>query len=442
MPPTPHETDPRARRAITPRRGEREAQALREAGRTEISRPAALSMAGLFLATLVVVPLLRPWSGATGAPLAPFAELADRLRQPPGAGQGAGPLAANRRLIAALRAFENRLEESSWPRLRLLPSLQQLLTGGLGAGNEQAYPGRDGWLYYRPDVDHLTGPGFLEPAQLARRRHGGDAWEEPPQPDPVIALTDFARQVGRHGARLVVLPTPVKPAIRPEPLARGAGPAAPLRNPSWRELRRRLEAAGVEVVDPAPALAGLAGERYLRTDTHWRPEAMALVARLLAAAIEPRLAPRVAGGGFRRRPVVVENLGDIAAMLRLPAGQRLFAAERVEVDMVLDAAGRPWRRDPAAEVLLLGDSFTNVYSDPGLGWGRGAGLAEQLAYELARPLDKLALNAGGAHATREALARALAAGSARLAGKRVVIYQFAARELSAGDWRPVELPTN
>ena len=106
--------------------------------------------------------------------------------------------------------------------------------------------------------------------------------------------------------------------------------------------------------------------------------------------------------------------------------------------MVLDAAGRPWRRDPAAEVLLLGDSFTNVYSDPALGWGRGAGLAEQLACELGRPVDKLALNAG-AWATRQALARAVAGCRARLAGKRVVVYQFAGRELSSGDWRLVDL---
>ena len=430
---------------------EREAQALREVGRTEISRPAAALLAVLFLATLVAVPAIRPWSGSGEATLAPFGELASRLRQPAevlrepgppaedGAPEGRGLLPANRRLIAALRAFEDRLEGGSWPRSRLLPPLQQLLTGRLGVGNEQAYPGRGGWLYYRPDVDHLSGPGFLDPAQLARRSRAGNAWEEPPQPDPVVALTGFARQVGERGAALVVLPVPVKPAIRPESLARAGGPAPPVRNPSWPELRRRLEAAGVAVVDPAPALAGLAGERYLRTDTHWRPEAVEEAARLLAAAIEPRLAPRAAGGSWRRRPVVVEGLGDIAAMLRLPAGQRLFAAERVEIAMVLDAAGRPWRRDPAAEVLLLGDSFTNVYSDPALGWGRGAGLAEQLAYELGRPVDKLALNAGGAYATRAALARTLATGRVRLAGKRVVVYQFATRELSGGDWRLVEL---
>ena len=42
---------------------EREIQALREVGRTEISRPAAVLLATLFLATLLAVPMLRSWSG-------------------------------------------------------------------------------------------------------------------------------------------------------------------------------------------------------------------------------------------------------------------------------------------------------------------------------------------------------------------------------------------
>jgi alginate O-acetyltransferase complex protein AlgJ len=49
-------------------------------------------------------------------------------------------------------------------------------------------------------------------------------------------------------------------------------------------------------------------------------------------------------------------------------------------------------------------------------------------------------NDDGAFATRLALRRMLSAGEDRLAGKRVVIYQFAARELAVGDWRLIDLP--
>ena len=82
-------------------------------------------------------------------------------------------------------------------------------------------------------------------------------------------------------------------------------------------------------------------------------------------------------------------------------------------------------------MLLLGDSFTNIYSMPSMGWGRGAGLAEHLSLRLGFDVDRIAVNGDGAHASRDALRRA---GPRRLSGKRVVVFQFAARELLAGSW--------
>ena len=119
-------------------------------------------------------------------------------------------------------------------------------------------------------------------------------------------------------------------------------------------------------------------------------------------------------------------------MLDLPEGQTRYRPEAVTVRRVTHADGTVWRPSPSADVLLLGDSFTNIYSLSTLGWGDGAGFAEQLSYELERPVDRITQNDEGAHATRVALRRA---GADRLAGKRVVIYQFAARELGLGDWR-------
>ena len=86
-------------------------------------------------------------------------------------------------------------------------------------------------------------------------------------------------------------------------------------------------------------------------------------------------------------------------------------------------------------MLLLGDSFTNVFALESMGWGTSAGLAEQLSYALARPVDRLVQNDDAAFATRAMLA----GDPARLTGKRVVIYQFAARELAFGDWRVLPL---
>ncbi len=442
--------------AETPRsqpipRPEREEQAIREVGSTGIGAVAARVLAVLFLVTIAGVPVVE-LARAGGRP-AWWGRLASGFAGPEGEGAPTGLFAANRRLLAAIDAAETRLDDDSLLRGRLLPRFQWALTATLGLGNEQAYPGDEGWLFYRPDVDHVTGPGFLEPEVLERRRRRGDAWERPPQPDPVLALTDFAAALAERGATLVAMPTPAKPEIHPERLTSRIGAGTLVRNPSWDELLERLAAAGVEVFDPAPALAEAHREsgvpQYLRADTHWTPEAMELAAARLAARLEelgrrdaPRartLTPPDPDFYYLRREAVVEQPGDIAVMLRLPDDQGLFPPQRVTVRPVLAADGRSWKPERGAELLLLGDSFTNIYSDPGLGWGAGAGLAEQLSYHLGRPLDRIAMNAGGAAAAREALARALASGEDRLAGKRVVVYQFAVRELSGGDWRLVDL---
>ena len=54
-------------------------------------------------------------------------------------------------------------------------------------------------------------------------------------------------------------------------------------------------------------------------------------------------------------------------------------------------------------------------------------------------MDALRRNDAGAYATREMLAREIAGGCDRLAGKKVVIWQFAARELAQGDWKLIDL---
>ncbi len=410
-------------------------------GATQIARPFAGLLVGLFLLTVVSVPVVEEWRrfrSGDGAERLVLLELPGAVADAASVARSKGAWAGNLALQEAVGQTEHRLEDESFLRGVLLPPVQSLLLRTLGLGNEQVYPGAEGWLFYRADVDHATGPGFLEASRLIERQRGGDAWEPSVQPDPRIALLELHRDLMARDIKLLVVPTPVKPTLLPERFGRRGG-ASPARNRSYDRFVDELEAAGLRVFDPSAALASVPEGAYLRTDTHWTPAGLEAVARTLSNELERtfELGPRESS--YIERPATVDGQGDLVAMLALPENGSPVP-ERTEIRVVTDAFGSSWRPRADAAILILGDSFTNVFSDARLGWGSGGGFAERLSYHLSRPVDRIALNAGGAYASREALARELESDDDRLEGKLVVLYQFATRELSFGDWRHVPLP--
>ena len=284
-----------------------------------------------------------------------------------------------------LKRVERTLENESLVSQWLLPRVQYLLTVLLGAGNEQVYLGHDPWLFYRADVDHVIGPPFLDPVRMKHRLQTSGV-----QPDPIKAIVDFRNQL----------------------TARGIDPA--------RFLMER----------------GRNGHRYLETDTHWRPETMELVAERLADFLQ---LPAAAGS---TSPSIIEKeivaRGDIAAMLKLSRGDKFFPPETVTIRQVV-TGNALWRPSKEADVLLLGDSFSNIFSFEAMGWGESAGFAEHLSFALRRPIDCILRNSDASFATREILSNELARGRDRLAGKKLVIWEFAARELSFGNWKLLDL---
>lgn len=437
------------------RGGAREAQAWQEVGQTDIRRPTAWLLAGVFSAIVFLGPAVShltggapdtddaasAWTHLAGAPADVVARLSGAGRAVDGLGWWGRTVEANRAVLARMQAFEHTLDRESRPGRDLRPPAQHVLSGWLGAGNERVYIGRAGWTFYRPDVESLTGPPFLDPAQMDRRVRAASEWEAPPQPDPRPAIVSFHRTLATRGIVLVVVPTPVKPTVHPERLSAAYdGSMSPVRNPSFAPLLDHLRAEGVVVFDPADLLvaARVRTDRpqFLATDTHWRPEAMEQVARELAGVVRAHVAlPDVAEAGYRTQSREVRHLGDTVVMLDLPATQGLYSPEIAWIRRIVDRDGRPWRPDREADVLLLGDSFTNIFSLGTMGWGEAAGLAEQLSYELQRPVDRFVQNDAGAYATRERLAQALREDPQRLDRVRVVVWQFAARELAFGDWR-------
>ena len=423
-----------------------------EVGHTTVQPATARALVVVFL-ILITIPALADlivngwrqtgdasgWSTLAGLP----ARARSTFAEDNGAGLRKRIVAANRVVLEGLHNFEDDLADDSPIFAVVRPSAQSMLSGRLGVGNERVYQGRDGWLFYRPDVDFVVGAGFLDAAGMRRRVESDRDRIDQLQPDPRPALVDFKRQLERRGITLVVVPTPVKPAMHPEKLASRRTWTIPVQNPSYGAFLEELRRNNVKVFDVADALARDSGGStgYLATDTHWRPEAMERAAALLGRFIREEVSLADAPSEqYQIETREITNVGDVATMLDLPEGHRLNRPESVTIHRVLDADGQPWRPSRSADVLVLGDSFSNIYSLASLGWGDSAGLVEHLARVLDRPVDRIVQNDDGAYATRERLRQDMASGSDRLRDKRVVVLQFAARELATGDWKRIELP--
>ena len=433
----------------------REQIAQREVGHTDIAPWLSRALTAVFLVTISVVPALQAVydvrQGRAGDFGSAVPQAADALRLPlaglkaMSSAEG-GPVTrlftGNREVLRSINSFEDTLEERSRVGEWIRPRLQKPLTRFLGVGNEQVYCGRSRWLFYRPAVGHLTGPGFLDERQLARRAAMGNEWQEPPQPDPLPAILEFRDQLAEFGIELLIVPVPVKASIHPGLLSRRfASTQVAVHNPSHDDFHAKLEAEGVRVFDPTrllvEATASTDEPQYLMTDTHWTPQAVDLVAKELATTVR-EMADLSKENRIRysSRETSAGNVGDLAEMLEISS---LFPAQTVDTHVVEDPKGKPWRTARSAEVLLLGDSFANIYHEEKLGWGTNAGLAQRLGYHLRRPVDALIRNDDGAFSTRLLLNEEIKQGTKRLTKTRVVIWEFTARELSVGDWRSISM---
>lgn len=348
-----------------------------------------------------------------------------------------GPFALRHDLRALLRRIDRWSENDLVVGRRLRRPTQRFLLDALRFGNSQVRAGRDGWLFYEREIDSITGPPFLGHESRERRRLG----------DPEAAIRVLGESLRARGISLAVVPAPAKAAVESARLFGAEAPDRPLRNPAFAELARRLDRAGIALFDPTPALleAARRGEPiFLRTDSHWRPETVDRVAAWMAEEIFRRgVLPRPETPRYHRTAETVTGYPDLVRLLSLPTAGDGPLYEPVTLQVVRGADGAIFEPRGAydAPILLLGDSLAGNYGWGGQGYGSGAGLAEQLAFHLQTPVQAILEPAGGDADSREKLVYRLRQGDDLLAGKRLVILEFAERELAIGPWRRAKIPS-
>ena len=310
--------------------------------------------------------------------------------------------------------------------------------------------GRGDWLFFAPELRHASLGAFwgASAAEVSRARRADAA-------DPLPGMLDFAASLEAAGVDLLVVPVPPKAVVYADELSVSLDVASPppRLDPDHQAFYARLRESGVDVLDlTEPLLAARdhpEGPVYCRHDTHWSGVGCVIAGQAIAAAVRGRPwygeLPRAEHEAEWR---VATITGDLTLGLDAPPPrERLRLREVRRTGTVPPAptgaapreasAREPAAVDPASAIVLLGDSHSLVFHAGGDMHATGAGLPDQLAFELGTPVDLVAVRGAASTAARVNLLRRAQRDPTYWDGKRLVIWCFAAREFTEGDGWPV-----
>ena len=293
--------------------------------------------------------------------------------------------------------------------------------------------GREGWLFFGPELRHLGVGQFWGDKASAISRARRPEWA-----DPLPAILDFHQQLLGVGVELLIVPVPPKSIVYPDkvPSTFELGSDPPTRlDAQHQAFYDLLRENGISILDITESFLSNRsrpdGHLYCQQDTHWSGIATTLAAEQIAAIA--RANPwfeAVPKATFQEEWRTVEIAGDLWTALDDPSRPK----EQLPLRFVGTEA------DPSSPVVLLGDSHTLVFHDGGDMHAEGAGLADQLALELGFAVDLVGVRGSGATAARINLLRRAQATPEYWATKKLVIWCFSAREFTESDgWRNVPI---
>lgn len=353
-----------------------------------------------------------------------------------------------------IRPYEKKIENNSVYAQSMRPFMNLLryyLFNDLG---EKGVYGKNGYFFYRPDVQYTYKPYINESRNYANKFSNVVDPELLKENEfPIKKIVEFRDQLNKRGIDLLVTIIPGKPSIYTDKLS-----FIDTKNyisPSIQFIKE-LRSEGVEVVDLfAPFVKekendSITGESlYLQKDTHWKVRGAWCAATEIAKRVKQYNWYTDGTNEYVIDTVEAERDGDIAHMSTLPNIQineltckfpsektRCFQVSSVLKDSSGNIVEKKLYKDEYknSKILLLGDSFSRIYQtdEP-----RAAGWISHIAYMLKQPLATIVNDGGASTIVREVLARK----NYLLQGKKLVIWEFVERDIRYGEngWKSVSL---
>lgn len=300
--------------------------------------------------------------------------------------------------------------------------------------------GKDGWLFLAGELRHVSAGKFWGEDAVKVNRGGSDKLA-----DPLPAIVNYHESCRKLGITLVFVPVPPRAIIYPDKLSDAVKlndkNLPPRLDAVHQEFYKLLRDKGVNVLDLTDKFIAArdaeddsqgSEKMCCMTDTHWTGSACVLAAQKIAALVKD--AEWVGTLKRDKKPLSwreTQIAGDL--WRNLPAAKQP-AKETLPLRFV---GGKPIEPDAASPIVLLGDSHTLVFHLGEELHATGAGLPDQLAFEFGVPVDLHGTRGSGARPARINLYRKAAAKADYIAGKKLIIWCLAARELTESSWGDV-----
>ncbi|MBM41316.1 MAG: hypothetical protein CL483_05250 [Acidobacteria bacterium] len=310
----------------------------------------------------------------------------------------------------------------------LLPSFRSELTRLAQDAKQRpdgAVIGVDGWHFHGPELANVGAP--------------------PRRPDAATrTVLDVKAQLDSVGVELLLVPIPSKSIIFPEKVASELEIPIPVPrfDPELQAVYETLRAAGVEVLDLTRRFIRERfhpeGPLFCRTDRHWSGTGCTEAASAIGEWVRDRawfdeLTTEEFGAAWYSTTIE----GDLATT---DTSEREELRLRGIVRSTTEGPVSP-APDRASPIILLGDRHSLVFHS-GVGIEvRGAGLPEQLAFELGAAVDLVAeADDLGTARGRQRLSDRAGTEEGFWASKRLVIWCFASSSLANDQgWTPTRL---
>ena len=270
-----------------------------------------------------------------------------------------------------------------------------------GKPESDVIKGKGEWFFYRPYVESFK-----------KNEINFGAVEE---------IVSMKKILEDKGIKLIVLPVPVKAQIHPEALAQIESSQE-----SYNQYMEILKSKDIDSLDLSEIL-NFPGS-YLKGDTHWSWKAVDMVAKSISAKIDRELLTHSMTLKEKKNTIVFK--GNLSRDY----------SELEKIKQIIDESGNLYSQSEDAEILLLGDSFFNIFTQDLHSTEFASGLGQRLAFHLQRPVDKIAVNDGGESGSRQILMDELLSGYDRLKNKKYVIWEFNFSEFSKDKWLRFSLP--